>query len=95
MISGKARIGSGATIHPGTCLGEHYGQAPTLGNNVSMAPGAKAYGPIVIGDGATLGANSVVTSHVEAGTTVVGAPARPIGVRTRHVVRGGVPPHST
>lgn len=87
VISGKARIGRNATIHPGTCLGEHYGAAPAVGDGVYLGPGAKAYGPITIGDGATLGANCVVTSTVEAGQTVVGAPARPIGVRTRPVDR--------
>ena len=87
VISGKARVGPGATIHPGTCLGEHYGQAPTLGDNVSLGPGAKAYGPIEIGDGATLGANCVATSDVPPGVTVVGAPARPLPARTRPVDR--------
>jgi len=87
VISGKARIGRNATIHPGTCLGEHYGGAPAVGDDVYLGPGAKAYGPITIGDGATLGANCVVTSTVEARQTMVGAPARPIGVRTRPVDR--------
>jgi lipopolysaccharide O-acetyltransferase len=31
-----------------------------------------------IGDGAVIGANSVVTGHIPGGTIAVGAPARPV-----------------
>jgi serine O-acetyltransferase len=81
VISAAARVGARATIHPGTVLGVHRGGAPRLGDDVYMAPGAKAYGPIAIGDGAALGANCVVNRSVESGTTVVGAPARPVAIR--------------
>jgi serine O-acetyltransferase len=83
VVSGKSRVGSNATIHPGTCLGEHHGLAPTVGDDVYIGPGAKAFGAITIGDGSRLGANCVATKSVPAGTTVVGAPARPINTRAR------------
>jgi acetyltransferase-like isoleucine patch superfamily enzyme len=37
---------------------------------------------VTLGDGAVVGANSVVTKPVAAGQIVAGAPARPIGERT-------------
>ncbi len=51
---------------------------PTVGNDVIIGAGAKVLGPIVIGDGARIGANAVVVAPVPAGTTVVGIPARPV-----------------
>jgi serine O-acetyltransferase len=78
VISPAASVGAGCTIHPGTTLGIFDGGAPQLGDGVYVGPGAKAYGPVTIGDGARLGANCVVTSSVAADTTVVGIPAREV-----------------
>ncbi|MCW2986379.1 MAG: hypothetical protein JWR63_3949 [Conexibacter sp.] len=72
VISPAARVGANCTIHPGTSLGIHDGGAPQLGDDVYVGPGAKAYGPITIGDGARLGANCVAKDPVPAGATVVG-----------------------
>jgi serine O-acetyltransferase len=49
---------------------------PTVGNNVLLGMGAKVLGNITIGDGARIGANSVVTRNVPPGATAVGIPAR-------------------
>ena len=38
--------------------------------------------PLVIGSGAVVGAGSFVTKNVEAGTTVIGIPARKLGARS-------------
>jgi serine O-acetyltransferase len=43
---------------------------------VLIGAGAKVLGPIMIGDGARVGANSVVTHEVPPGTTVAGIPGR-------------------
>jgi serine O-acetyltransferase len=51
---------------------------PTIGNGVILGAGAKVLGPIMLGDGARVGANAVVVSDVPAGATVVGIPARPV-----------------
>lgn len=77
VISGRCQIGAGATIHPGTCLGEHYSKAPQVGAQVYLGPGAKAYGGITIGDGAALGANSVTNRDVPAGAVMIGIPSLP------------------
>jgi len=47
-----------------------------LGRNVVLGAGAKALGPILIGDGAKIGCNAVVVRDVPAGATAVGIPAR-------------------
>jgi len=49
---------------------------PTLENGSIIGSGAAVLGPIVVGEGAKVGANSVVTKSVPAGMTAVGIPAR-------------------
>jgi serine O-acetyltransferase len=51
---------------------------PTVGNNVIIGAGAKVLGPIMVGNNARVGANSVVLDNVPNDTTVVGMPARPV-----------------
>ncbi|MEZ2345743.1 serine O-acetyltransferase [Terriglobus sp. RCC_193] len=80
----------GITLHPDVVIGSHCDLAhhvtlgtrgvgsqgvPRLGNNVYVGTGAVLIGPIVIGDGARIAANSLVTRDVPAGTTVMGVPA--------------------
>jgi serine O-acetyltransferase len=50
--------------------------APVLGDNVFVGTGAVVIGKITVGDGAKVGANSVVTTNVPPGVTVVGVPAQ-------------------
>ena len=49
---------------------------PTIGNHVTIGAGTIVLGPIVIGDGARLGAASLVIHDVPAGAVAVGVPAR-------------------
>lgn len=49
---------------------------PSVGNDVYLGTGAKIIGKVVIGDGAIVGANTVVTKDVPAYTRVVGAAVR-------------------
>jgi serine O-acetyltransferase len=51
---------------------------PVIGNGVEIGAGASILGAIHIGDGARIGANSVVLKDVPAGAVAVGAPARVI-----------------
>src|ERR1700749_1262026 len=51
---------------------------PSVGNNVIIGAGAKVLGPLIVGDNARVGANSVVLDDVPSDTTVVGMPARPV-----------------
>lgn len=81
VIGRGAVIGAGATIHQNSTIGEanaHSGGAayPTIGNHAFICAGAVLIGPIVVGDDAIVGANSVVRDDVPEKTTVAGAPAR-------------------
>lgn len=51
---------------------------PTLEDDVIIGSGAQILGPITIGAGARVGANSVVVKDVAQGVTVVGIPAKPV-----------------
>ena len=51
-------------------------KAPTLGDNVHIAMGAKVYGDIHIGNNSIVGANAVVFKNVPPNCTVAGVPAR-------------------
>jgi serine O-acetyltransferase len=57
---------------------------PTVGNEVVIGAGAIVLGPITIGEGTKIGANSVVLTDVKPYTTVVGVPAREAG---EHVIK--------
>lgn len=50
--------------------------SPTIGNRVFIGPGAKIFGPIVIGDDVAIGANAVVTKSLPDRAVAVGVPAR-------------------
>jgi serine O-acetyltransferase len=52
-------------------------------DNVTIGSGAKLLGPITVGHGAKIGANSVVVEDVPARSTVVGNPGHPVRVEGR------------
>jgi serine O-acetyltransferase len=54
---------------------------PKIRRGVLIGAGAKILGAITVGEGAKVGAGSIVLENVPAYTTVVGNPARPVGVR--------------
>lgn len=49
---------------------------PTIGNGVLLGMGAKVLGNIIVGDGARIGANAVVTRDVPPNSSVIGVPGR-------------------
>ncbi len=85
VIGETAEIGEDVLMYQGVVLGgtslEKKKRHPTLGNNVVMGTGAIALGDITIGDGARVGASSVVVKSVPPGATVVGIPARVVADR--------------
>lgn len=54
---------------------------PTIEDNVIVGSGAQILGPITVGKGARVGANSVVTRDVPPGVTAVGIPAHVVLAR--------------
>jgi serine O-acetyltransferase len=78
VVNGNARVGRNARIHSDVNIGEQYGKAPRIGDDVYISPGAKLFGDIAVGDRAIIGANAVVNRDVAPDTVVAGVPARVI-----------------
>lgn len=89
VIGETAEIGNSVIIYQGVTLGGTGFQVgkrhPTVGSNVTIGSGAKLLGPINVGDGAKIGANTVVVEDVPARSTVVGNPGHPVKVEGRRV----------
>jgi serine O-acetyltransferase len=89
VIGETAEIGENVTIYQGVTLGGTGFQAgkrhPTVEDNVTIGSGAKLLGPITVGHGAKIGANSVVVEDVPPCSTVVGNPGHPVKVEGRKV----------
>jgi serine O-acetyltransferase len=89
VIGETAEIGRRVTLYQGVTLGgtgfQRGKRHPTLGDNVTVGSGAKLLGPIAVGDGAKIGANTVVVEDVPPGATVVGNPGHPVRVEGRRV----------
>src|SRR3954463_3803156 len=89
VIGETAEIGDRVTLYQGVTLGgtgfQRGKRHPTVGDEVTIGSGAKLLGPIAVGRGAKVGANSVVVSDVPANSTVVGNPGHPVRVEGRKV----------
>jgi len=98
IVNSKARIGANCELHNLVHIAQNLhnaekgaasDQAPTIGDNVFIGPGARVLGDITIADGIVVGANSVVTkSFYETNITIAGAPARKISDRGTDVQWG-------
>ncbi|MBM6838382.1 serine O-acetyltransferase, partial [Clostridium saudiense] len=80
VIGETTEIGDNVTIYHGVTLGgtgkDKGKRHPTVGSDVIIGCGAKVLGPIIIGDGAKIGANAVVLKDVPTGVTAVGKAAK-------------------
>jgi serine O-acetyltransferase len=84
VIGETAEIGSNVTLYQGVTLGgtgfARGKRHPTVEDDVVVGSGAKLLGPIQVGRGAKVGANSVIIHDVPANSTVVGNPGHPVRV---------------
>ncbi|HWB69593.1 MAG TPA: serine O-acetyltransferase EpsC [Solirubrobacterales bacterium] len=89
VIGETAEIGERVTLYQGVTLGgtglQPGKRHPSLGDDVTVGSGAKLLGPIAVGDGAKIGANTVVIEDVPRGATVVGNPGRPVKVEGKRI----------
>jgi serine O-acetyltransferase len=87
VIGETAEVGDDVTIYQGVTLGgtgfASGKRHPTVEDNVTIGSGAKLLGPITIGHGAKIGANTVVIHDVPPNSTVVGNPGHPVRVEGR------------
>ena len=87
VIGETAEVGDDVTLYQGVTLGgtgfATGKRHPTVQDNVTIGSGAKLLGPITVGHGAKVGANSVVITDVPAHSTVVGNPGHPVRVDGR------------
>lgn len=83
VIGETAVVGDDSSILQGVTLGgtgkEFGDRHPKIGRGVLVSVGAKVLGNIHIGDGARIGAGSVVLNAVGENCTVAGVPAKPVG----------------
>jgi serine O-acetyltransferase len=84
VIGETAEIGDNVTLYQGVTLGgtgfARGKRHPTVDNDVVIGSGAKLLGPIHVGAGSKIGANSVVIHDVPPNSTVVGNPGHPVRV---------------
>jgi serine O-acetyltransferase len=80
VIGETAEIGNDVTLYHGVTLGgttwSQGKRHPTLEHSVVVGAGAKVLGPITLGVGVKVGANSVVIKSVPQHKTVVGIPGK-------------------
>ena len=84
VIGETAEIGDRVTLYQGVTLGgtgfARGKRHPTVSDDVTIGSGAKLLGPVTVGHGAKVGANTVVIEDVPPNSTVVGNPRHPVRV---------------
>lgn len=95
VVNANARVGANCRIHVCVNIGASGGEkeAPILGDNVYIGPGAKIYGAITIGNNIAIGANALVNksfSHRE-NVVLAGVPAKIVnGIDMDKLIKKGV-----
>jgi len=85
VINPGCTVGENSRINCDVVIGAELGtskKAPTIGKNVYIAPGAKIFGDIKIGNNVIIGANAVVIKDVPEDVAVGGVPAKIISQKS-------------
>jgi len=94
IVNPAASIGENCRIHSCVNIGTSAGgqrEAPTIGNDVYIGPGAKIFGPIKIADRVAIAAQAVVNrSFCESDITIGGIPAVKLSEKSAapYIIRG-------
>lgn len=87
VIGETAEIGRDVTMYQGVTLGgtgfATGKRHPTVQDNVTIGSGAKLLGPVTVGHGSKIGANTVVITDIPPNATVVGNPGHTVRVDGR------------
>lgn len=93
VIGGSVVIGDDCFLGQGVTLGSNIDKKlyidgkeisqPVVGSECWLLAGSVVVGPIKVGDGVIVGANSVVTHDLAEWSTYAGAPARRVGPNSR------------
>lgn len=90
VLGETTEVGDDVLLYQGVVLGgtslRKGKRHPTIGNGVVIGTGATLLGDIEVGDGAKIGAGSVVVKSVPKGATVVGIPGKVIEEHRKPVV---------
>ncbi len=84
VVNHDTQIGQNCTLRHCTTIGNKqradgsFTDSPIIGDNVDIGSNSVILGAITIGDGAVIGAGSVVVKDVPAGCVVAGNPAKVI-----------------
>lgn len=80
IINSNCEVGDNCNFAPDTVIGfgilDGISGYPKIGNRVFVGPGAKIFGPIVIGDDVAVGANAVINKSVPDKAVVAGVPGK-------------------
>ena len=98
VIGETSTIGDDVTLYHAVTLGGiapsvdsqsqvNQKRHPTVKDGAIIGSGAQVLGPVIVGEGARVGANAVVTKDVPPGVTAVGIPARVVMPRDRTKAR--------
>lgn len=79
VVNDKARIGANCRLHACVNIGASGGkpEAPTIGDNAYIGPGALIFGNITLGNNVTIAANATVNKSFEQNNILLaGVPAK-------------------
>ena len=105
VIGETSEIGDNVTIYHMVTLGgiapsinsndqRNTKRHPTIKEDVVIGSGAQVLGPVVVGRGARIGANAVITKDVAENAVMVGIPARSVGIADSEFKPYGITPDS-